>query len=388
MDIELIDIDKLTPYEKNPRVNEKTVKFVAASIKEFGFKSPIIADKDGVIVAGHTRLKAAIKLGIKSVPVIYADDLTPEQIAAYRLADNKTAELSSWDTPLLAAELDSLSAIKFDMTRFGFDKTDDELEDDFDLEGALGEEKSVSQVGQVWQLGRHKLICADSTNKEEIARLMDGAQVDLVFTDPPYNIDYQDMKKTHQKIKNDKMSDDNFQSFLDDSFENIIENSYVCCNWKYYHIFYKALMKRGFPVKACIVWDKEIGVQNLDKYFKQHEFILYTGKFGGQKTLGGDVFRTRREKNTLHPTMKPIALCSYFIKNSSKEGDIILDIFGGSGSTLIAAEQLGRTCYMSEISPVYCDVIIKRYEELTGEKGVVLVDRSKALSDIINNSNE
>lgn len=362
------NVDELTPYANNPRNNDMAVDSVAKSIKEFGFKVPIIIDGDGEIVAGHTRLKASKKLGLKEVPCIVASDLTPEQVKAFRLADNKVSEFANWDLDLLNIELEELkdNSLDFAMDEFGFEidlhDENEIIEDDFNCE--LEEETDIKQ-GDIFQLGRHRLMCGDSTNRKDVQKLMGDNQADLLLTDPPYNIDYKELSKD-RKIKNDKMSDEEFLNFLK---KTIIKcpTAYVFCSWQYVHIFKKAMEELGMAPKAMIVWDKVNPAQNLDKYYKRHELILYYGKFGGEKTIRGDVWELKRQKNTVHPTMKPLELIGMILQDNPEAKNVV-DVFGGSGTTLLACEELGRKCYMMEYEPKYCDVIIKRWEEFTGEK--------------------
>lgn len=369
MVIEERKLGELHPYEKNPRKNDEAVKYVAESIKQFGFKVPIVIDREGVIVAGHTRWKAAKKLGLETVPCIVADDLTEEQIKAFRLADNKVAEKAEWDFDLLAGELDEL--FDFDMTVFGFEEMamEDEteaVEDDFEAE--LPEEPKA-KLGDVYQLGSHRLMCGDSTSITDVEKLMGGEKADMVFTDPPYNIDYKGVKD-ERKIKNDKMDDEDFVDFLRQSIM-ICDTAYVCCSWQYAHLFRRAMEDNGMNPKAMIVWNKVNPAQHLDKYYKQHEIIWYSGKFGGQKTLRGDIWECKRQKNTVHPTMKPIELIAMALQDQPDK-KIVYDGFGGSGSTLIACEQMNKRCYTMELDPKYVDVIIERWEKFTGQKAVLL----------------
>lgn len=369
MDIVQMKVADVIPYEKNPRKNDEAVKYVMESIKEFGFKVPIVIDKDNIIVAGHTRLKAAKKLKLEEVPCIIADDLTDEQIQAFRLADNKVAEKAEWDFDLLAGELDEL--VDFDMSVFGFEENvieeEAEVEED-DFEAELPEEPKAKQ-GDIYQLGNHRLMCGDSTSIDDVEKLMNGEKADMVFTDPPYNIAYQGVSDK-RTIQNDKMSDEDFIQFLQDSILKT-DTAYVCCSWQYSHLFRKAMENIGMPPKAMIVWNKVNPAQHLDKYFKQHEIIWYYGKFGGQKTLRGDIWECKRQRNTVHPTMKPIELISMAL-NDQKDKVNVYDGFGGSGSTLIACEQLGRKCFTMELDPKYVDVIIDRWEQFTGQKAVLL----------------
>jgi DNA modification methylase len=353
---------ELKKYKNNPRKNELAVEKVAESIKEFGFRNPILIDKDNEIVCGHTRYDAAKKLGIKEVPCIMADDLTPDQIKAFRLVDNKTNEFAEWDDELLDLEIQD---IEIDLSPFGFEKgldklPDEIIEDEFD--GELPTEP-ISKLGDIWQLGNHRLMCGDSTKEEDVAKLMNGNKADMVFTDPPYNIGYQGVSDK-RTIQNDKMSDEDFVEFLEKAIMPC-ETMYVCCSWQYSHLFRQALENIGQKIKAMIVWDKINPAQHLDKYFKQHEIIWYCGAFGGEKTLRGDVWQCKRQRNTVHPTMKPIELIAMALQDQPKK-KIVYDGFGGSGSTLIACEQLNRICYMMELDPRYVDVIIQRYIAFKG----------------------
>ena len=362
-------ITEIKPYEKNPRKNDNAVDAVSSSISQFGFKNPIVIDGNNVIICGHTRYKAAQKLGLHVVPCVVADDLTEEQIKAYRLADNKVAELAEWDIDLLGEELDGIFDI--DMSDFGFDIVGGQdsgtvEEDDFEVE--LPEEPKAKQ-GDIYQLGNHRLMCGDSTSVTDVEKLMNGNKADMVFTDPPYNIAYQGVSDK-RTIKNDKMSDDDFIQFLQDSIMKT-DTAYVCCSWQYSHLFKQAMENLGMPPKAMIVWNKVNPAQHLDKYFKQHEIIWYFGKFGGEKTLRGDIWECKRQKNTVHPTMKPIELIAMAL-NDNKDKKNVYDGFGGSGSTLIACEQLDRNCFMMELDPKFVDVIIARWEKFTGQKAVLL----------------
>jgi len=229
------------------------------------------------------------------------------------------------------------------------------------------EEEPITKLGELWQLGNHRLLCGDATKREDVERLLNGEKADMVFTDPPYNMDYQDLKRNFKKITNDKMDDSNFINFLTSSLSTIPTQSYICCNWMFYHLFKVALERIQHPVKACIVWDKVTRTQNLDKYYKQHEFILYTGKLGGEQTIRGDVWQLQRQTSDLHPTVKPVELVMMAISDNPKTKSV-MDLFGGSGSTLIACEKLNRQCLMMELDPHYCDVIVKRWEQYTGKQ--------------------
>lgn len=367
MNVQEIKLKDIKPYGKNPRKNDDAVPYVAESIKQFGFKVPIVIDRNGVIVAGHTRYKAAKQLKMKTVPCLVADDLTDEQVRAFRLADNKVAELAEWDIDLLDDELDEIFDI--DMSDFGFDLSEEEEEIEVIEDEVPQEVEPIAKQGDIWQLGRHRLMCGDSTSVTDVEKLMNGNKADMVFTDPPYNIAYQGVNDK-RTIKNDKMSDDDFIQFLQDSIMKT-DTAYVCCSWQYSHLFKQAMENLGMPPKAMIVWNKVNPAQHLDKYFKQHEIIWYFGKFGGEKTLRGDIWECKRQKNTVHPTMKPIELIAMAL-NDNKDKKNVYDGFGGSGSTLIACEQLNRNCYMMELDPHYVDVIIARWEKFTGNKAKLI----------------
>ena len=391
MNIIEMKLKDIKPYEKNPRKNDEAVKYVAESIKQFGFKVPIVIDKNNIIVAGHTRYKASKKLGLKEVPCIVADDLTEEQIKAYRLADNKVAELAEWDFDLLGEELDGI--LDIDMCDFGFDFNLEEeekevVEDDFEVE--LPEEPRT-KLGDIYQLGNHRLMCGDSTSITDIEKLMDGNKANMVFTDPPYLMGFtgnvhadgsKSFNSKHGAIKNDKMSREDGDQFILDIFTNIKlfnKGAYYVCFYRLgLDYIFRALDKLENQYKALIIWNKGNHTLSNSDYMSKYEPIVY-GWFDEHLFYGDrsnfDIWDIQRtQKNDLHPTMKPIPLCSKAIENSSKKGDIVLDLFGGSGSTLIACEQLGRTCYMNELDPKYVDVIINRWEQFTGRKAVLLND--------------
>jgi DNA modification methylase len=264
---------------------------------------------------------------------------------------------------MLANEWDAveLEAWGLDIPSFETEEVLEAEEDDFD---AKPPEEPITVLGDLYEIGEHRLLCGDSTDSDQVAKLMNGSKADMVFTDPPYNIDYQGVTKgNHEKIANDKMIDEDFTQFLYDALNINSDTFYVCCSWQYSHLFRKALEDLQKPVKAFIVWDKINPAQHLDKYFKQHEIILYHGKFGGQKTLRGDVWQTKRQKNTVHPTMKPIEIIEMAL-NDNLDKKNIYDAFLGSGSTMVASHQLKRKCYGMELDPKYCDVIVKRMIKL------------------------
>jgi DNA modification methylase len=275
---------------------------------------------------------------------------------------------------MLAVEIEGLADADFDLSLLGFD--DDflaELTADEGTEGLTDEdevpevpEEPKTVLGDVWLLGNHRLMCGDSTSIDAVEKLMDGQKADMVFTDPPYNIDYQGVKDKREKIKNDKMSDEDFTDFLTQSLMGC-ETMYVCCSWQYAHLFKLAMTNLARAPKAMIVWNKVIPAQHLDKYFKQHEIIFYYGDFGGQKTLRGDVWEMKRQRNTMHPTMKPVELIDMAMIDQPDKVNVY-DSFGGSGSTLISCEKNHRNCSMMELDPKYCDVIITRWQNFTGQK--------------------
>lgn len=371
MKIVSIKITELTEYENNPRNNDEAVEAVANSISEFGFKVPIIITKDNTIVAGHTRLKAARLLGLSEVPCIVADDLDEEQIKAFRLADNKTAEIATWDFEKLEEEMLS---IDLDMLQFGFDDfygdiPTDAVDDDFDVFDELPEE-SESKRGDLYVLGEHRVLCGDSTLKEDVHRLVDGAEIDMIFTDPPYNVDYEG---TAGKIQNDKQEDSEFYEFLFKAFSNMFEHTrpggaiYVCHADTEGLNFRNAYKNAGFKLASCLIWVKNSLVLGRQDYHWRHEPILYGWKEGAAHYFVDDRTQdtiweyNKPRRNEEHPTMKPLELVGKAISNSSKPNELILDLFGGSGSTLIAAEQLSRKSYLMELDERYVDVIVKRF---------------------------
>ena len=376
--IEMRRISDLKPYKNNPRKNDKAVDAVAASIKAFGFKQPVVIDDNGEIIAGHTRLKAAKKLGIKTVPCIVADDLTPEQIKAYRLADNKTAELAEWDMELLPLELDDLQ--EFDMTLFGFEMPKgraEAIEDDYEISVPA---EPRTKPGEIYQLGRHRLMCGDATSADCVQVLTGGAQMDMLLTDPPYNVAYTGKTSDALTIANDKQDADAFRAFLTDAFQaanNAMKPGAVFYIW---HAdseglnFRAACAAAGFTVRQCLIWCKNTMVLGRQDYQWKHEPCLYGWKDGAGHLWASDRKQTtvlnfdRPTRSKEHPTMKPVKLFDYQIQNNTKGGDCVLDLFGGSGTTLIACEQNGRNAYVMELDPKYCDVIIHRWEKLTGEK--------------------
>lgn len=396
MEVRNIPIEDIKPYAKNPRNNKDAVEKVAESIKEFGWKQPIVIDMNGVIIAGHTRYKAAQKLGITSVPVVCADDLTEEQVKAYRLADNKTAGFSTWDMELLELELEGLQTASFDMARFGFEEAvlepEEIKEDDFNANEILDNgEEPVSKPGDIWTLGRHKLLCGDSTKTDAVQRLMAVEKAHMIWTDPPWNVDYGASKNprwksgTNRRILNDSMSTDEFGAFLLAAFANMRDSclegamAYVVMSAQEWGNIMNAMRHAGFHWSSTIIWAKDQLVLSRKDYHTQYEPIWYGWKDGEARLCPledrkqSDVWMIDRPKRSdEHPTMKPIELVARSITNSSRKDDLVIDFFGGSGSTLIAAEETGRRCNMIELDPKYCDVIINRWQKLTGKTAELL----------------
>ena len=387
---ELIDvpISDLTPYERNPRKNDEAVKKVAASLEQFGLvKNSVVVDEDMVLITGHTTLKAMQSLGWTACPAVtQVFGLTEEEKVAYRIADNKLGELAEWDLDLLAGELASLDEVGFDVELTGFDadaladlyppEKKEAHEDDYEPPAVI---ETDIQRGDLFALGRHRLLCGDSTIAEDVARLMGRKKADMMFTDPPYNVDYVGKTADALKIPNDKMDSDAFRAFLTRAFSRAIEcakpgaAAYVCHADSEGYNFRGAFVDAGWLLKQCIIWEKQHFVMGRQDYQWQHEPILYGWKPGTHHFYGGRNLTTiwkvdRPSASREHPTMKPVALVALAVQNSSKGEDIVLDPFLGSGTTLIACEQLGRTCYGMEISPQYCQVIIDRWEKLTGQK--------------------
>ena len=380
----LANVSDLIPYIRNARTHsESQVAQIAASIKEFGFLSPILIAEDNTILAGHGRLAAARKLGLTKVPCVKESHLTETQRRAYIIADNKLSLNADWDEDILAIELSELQGADFDLDLLGFDESelasifedDKEVEDDdFDVEEELNK-PCFSKAGDIWTLGRHRLICGDSTKEETYKRLMDGKRANLVVTDPPYNVNYEG---SAGKIKNDNMNADKFYNFLLDAFSNMEKVMADDASIYVFHAdteglnFRKAFNDAGFYLSGCCIWKKPSLVLGRSPYQWQHEPCLYGWKkkgkhqwYSGRKETTIWEFE-KPKKNADHPTMKPIALLAYPISNSSMSNTLILDPFGGSGSTLIACEQTDRSCYTIELDEKFCDVIVKRYIEQVG----------------------
>lgn len=384
LNIEYLPVDQLTPYEHNARKHQdKDLAAIVSSIREFGFDDPIgVWGGHNVIVEGHGRLMAAKKLGMEKVPVIHLDHLTDEQRRAYALAHNRTAELSEWDEVVKDLELRSIDEL--DMSQFGFDlsalKDDGEtVEDDYDIDAPV---EARAKQGDIWQLGRHRLMCGDSTSFEDVDKLMDGQQADLLITDPPYNVNYEG--SNHLKIKNDNQTDAAFRQFLIDAFttaDSVMKPGAVFYIWhadSEGYNFRCACHDIGWTVRQCLIWNKNSLVMGRQDYQWKHEPCLYGWKDGAGHLWASDRRQTtvidfnKPSKNDVHPTMKPVGLFDYQIKNNTKGGDIVLDLFGGSGTAIMACEQNGRKCYMMELDPHYVDVIIARWEEFTGQRAELI----------------
>ena len=389
----LADVSELIPYVRNARTHsEAQVSQIAASIREFGFLSPILVAEDNTILAGHGRLAAALKLGLKKVPCVKENHLTETQKRAYIIADNKLSLNAGWDNELLAVELSELEGADFNLDLLGFDEAElssifdadkDVSDDDFDVEKEL-EEPCFSKTGDMWTLGKHRVICGDATKLETYKTLLEDTKVNLVVTDPPYNVNYEGAAG---KIKNDNMEDDKFYQFLFNSFVNMEQAMADDASIYVFHAdteglnFRKAFQDAGFYLSGCCIWKKPSLVLGRSPYQWQHEPCLYGWKkkgkhkwYAGRKETSVWEFE-KSKKNADHPTMKPIALLAYPIKNSSMTNSLVLDPFAGSGSTLIACEQTGRICYAIELDEKYCDVIVKRYIEQVGNDKSVKVLR-------------
>jgi len=426
MKVENRKITDIKPYDKNPRDNDGAVEAVARSIREYGFRQPIVVDAEGVIIVGHTRWKAAQKLGFAEVPVHVATDLTPTQIKAYRIADNKVAELASWDMELLPIELSELRGMDVDLELLGF--SSEELEKMLGTTGTEGltdpdavpepPDEAITKPGDIWVLGNHRLLCGDSSKTEDVDRLLDGAKIQLVNTDPPYNVkvaprsnnavaaaqasgEYMGQQgmdaairgsnahATHEKLRpkdrplaNDFVSDEEFarllrawvgniQRVLEDGRSFYIWGGYTNI-WNYPH----ALRECELYFSQMVIWVKEHPVLTRKDFMGNHEWCFYGWKegaahyFNPEITNATDVWSIKKvnPQSMVHLTEKPVELAVRAMTYSSKPGENVLDLFGGSGSTLIAAEKTGRRAYLMELDPLYCDVIVRRWEEFTGKK--------------------
>jgi len=391
--IEMWPLEKLIPYTRNPRTHsDAQVAQIAASIKAFGFNNAILVDTKAGIIAGHGRLLAARKLGLAEIPVVILDHLTEAQKRAYIIADNQLALNAGWDDTLLAAELAALQQEDFNLDLIGFE--DEELARLLAAQDAaegLTDEDSVpelsetpiSLLGDLWILGDHRLLVGDATDTDAVAKLMAGSPADLVFSDPPYNVDYEGYTEDRLTIKGDRMSDADFKKFLERAFRSyrtLVKpgaSLYVCHSSSWQREFQNALEAAGFEVRCQIIWAKNTFAWGFGRYKFQHEPIFYAHVAGQKDCWYGDKTQSTlwQEKkpaaNRIHPTAKPVELVERALLNSSKAGDVVADLFGGSGSTLIGCERRGRHARLMEIDPKYADCIVRRYQEYTGKQAVL-----------------
>lgn len=387
-----VSVDSLIPYARNSRTHsDAQVAQIAASIKEFGFLNPVIIDGENGIIAGHGRLMAAQKLGMAEVPVVEASHLTEAQKRAYVIADNKLALNAGWDEEMLAIELGELGELGFDLDLTGFDEDEIAALMPVELEPGLTDEDAVPEVqddpvtkpGDIWLLGKHRVMCGDSTSIEALETLCQGQLVDMWLTDPPYNVAYEGGTKEKLTIKNDSMGDDAFRQFLRDAYvaaDSVMKPGAVFYIWhadlEGYN-FRGAAKDAGWTVRQCLIWKKQALVMGRQDYHWKHEPCLYGWKDGAGHLWASDRKQTtilefdRPSRNGEHPTMKPVELFEYQLLNNTKGGDIVLDSFGGSGTTVIAAEKNGRVGYLMELDPKYCDVIIRRWQDFTGKKAIL-----------------
>jgi DNA modification methylase len=407
MQVEQISIETLIPYVNNARTHsDAQVAQIAASIKEFGFNNPVLIADDNSIIAGHGRVMAARKLGKDTVPAVRLSHLTEMQRKAYILADNKLALNADWDNSLLAIELADLKDLGFDTDLTGFSADEIAALMPVELTEGLTDEDEVPEVpvdpvtklGDVWVLGKHRLMCGDSTSIEALEELCQGQSVDMWLTDPPYNVAYEGKTKDALKIQNDSMSDDQFRQFLRDSYvaaDAVMKAGAVFYIWhadSEGYNFRGAAQDAGWKVRQCLIWKKQTMVMGRQDYHWKHEPCLYGWKDGAGHLWAADRKQTtilefdRPSRNAEHPTMKPVALFEYQLLNNTKGGDIVLDSFGGSGTTMIAAEKNGRVSRLMELDPKYCDVIIKRWQDFTGKQATLgeTGESFNELSDIKN----
>ena len=390
----MMDIAELIPYARNARTHsEKQIAQIAASIKEFGFLSPLVIAKDNTILCGHGRFYAAQKLGIKKLPCVREEYLTEAQRRAFVIADNKLALNAGWDEDLLTVELQDLQGMEFDIGLTGFDEkeladlfavNDEPEEDEFDEEAALQAEPFVKK-GDLWLLGKHRLLCGDSTKADDVALLMDGNKANVCITDPPYACNY--TGGTGMKIMNDNLKGEEFYQFLLSAFKNAYDNLADGAAIYIFHSdaekvkFYNATIAAGFHYSTTCIWVKQSLVLGRFDYQMRHEPIIYAFKDTVKHKFYGDRKQTtvwefdRPSKSKLHPTTKPLPLIAYPMKNSSLVNSIVLDLFGGSGSTLIAAEQLERMAYLMELDPVYASAIVRRFVAYQGNTDNISVIR-------------
>jgi len=388
---EMWPVEKLVHYARNPRKNDAQVERMVASIKEFGFRIPVVAKSDGSVVDGHLRLKAAVALGMYEVPVALADNLTDAQVKAFRLLANRSANWAEWDNDLLALELSELGDMGFDMALTGFDegelaalladKTVDGLTDPDDVPDTPAE--PVTFMGDVWVLGSHRIMCGSSLVATDVDRLMAGRGADMVWTDPPYGVSYVGKTKDALTIENDSLDDEHLEDFLRDAFGLAFGITRAGGAWyvaappgPLHHVFSTVL--KGLGVwRQTLNWVKSSMVLGRSDYHYQHEPIFYGWKPGAAHMWHADRKQTtvlnfdKPSRNGEHPTMKPVELVAYCLGNSSSPGQVVYEPFSGSGTTIIAAEMTGRCCYAMELSPAYVDVAVNRWEQFTGKKAVL-----------------
>ena len=390
MKIEMRLTSSITPYSRNPRkIPQQAIDKVAASIQEFSFRQPIVVDKDGVIVAGHTRWLAAQKLDLEYVPVHVAENLTPAQVREYRLMDNRSREETSWDENLLGLELLDFKSMGLDMDLTGFDVGEiDDILSQMDIRAGLTDvdavpdipETPVSQPGDLWVLDRHRLLCGDATNKLDVSRVLEEGNADMVFCDPPYGVSYTGKTARKLTIQNDDLGA-GFYDFLHDACAKILTVTkgavYICMSSSELHTLFRAFTEAGGHWSTFIIWAKNNFTLGRSDYQRQYEPILYGWPEGsahywcGERNQGDVWFVDKPVVNDMHPTMKPVELVEKAIRNSSRGGGLVFDPFGGSGSTLIACETTGRRARLIELDPKYVDVIVRRWQDYTGRKAVL-----------------
>lgn len=395
-DFQLVPTDKLIPYVNNARTHSKEqITKLRSSLREFGFINPVIIDRDFNVIAGHGRIEAAKAEGITEVPCVYVDHLTEAQKKAYILADNRMALDAGWDEELLAVELSELQDLGYDLAMTGFDekeladlfsdKTDsDAKDDDFDLTAAL-EKASFVQRGDVWTVGRHKLMCGDATSADDVNTLMGSVKANLILTDPPYGVSFK--SASGLTIQNDSMKNEEFYNFLLSAFKCMADHLEKGGAAYVFHAdteglnFRRAFVDAGFHLAGCCIWVKDSLVLGRSDYQWQHEPVLYGFMQNGKHKWYSDRKQTtiwhfdKPKRNANHPTSKPLDLLGYPIGNSTQENAVVIDTFGGSGSTLMACEQMNRICYMMELDEKYASVILRRYVEDTGNADGVFVTR-------------
>ena len=382
-ELQLVPIEKLVPYANNARTHSpEQIKKLRSSLREFGFINPVIIDRDYGVIAGHGRILAAQEEGLEKVPCVFADHLTEAQKKAYIIADNRMAMDAGWDEEMLRAEIEALQAADFDPLLTGFDEKeladlfgneeDKVKDDDFDLSAAL-EKAAFVERGDVWVVGRHRLMCGDATSAEDVARLMDGKKANLIVTDPPYGVSFK--SSSGLTIQNDSIKNEEFYSFLLSAFKNMADNLEKGGAAYVFHAdteglnFRRAFIDAGFHLAGCCIWVKDSLVLGRSDYQWQHEPILYGFLQNGKHPWYSDRKQTtiwnfaKPKRNANHPTSKPLDLLSYPIGNSSQPNAIVVDTFGGSGSTMVACEQANRICFMMELDEKYASVILRRAVE-------------------------